>query len=847
LAEACAERVALIVAPAGYGKSVALNAYLESIRTPYVRYEVDESAVNLSGFVRGLVASIASISPSAGPSLPDALKNVLEAKTGGTDLALWLYPHLKGYAGTIVIDDLHKAGNDPQSSKFVASLIEKTKSRVKWLIATRSTLDLPVASWLAYGASGMAIDEHDLSFDLEEARASARSLRLAVRDDELSSLLELSNGWPTAVVFALRSSTRSTDLKKIAATTREMIYRYLAEQVYQAMTDEAREFLRDAALLPRIDVSVLERMGYDRAEAILEELRRAVAFISVNSASQYRIHDLFRDFLDYESRMLGKASLDSRLKRVADALERSDRPEEALILYRRAEDWVNAERIIERFGFDLIASGASETLETIVNASPHAMRTQNPVIIGLRAGFQYDRRRFSEAERLYRKALSYPLDARTRARFALAFNAFLIGNGRTDAISLLADPELIGHPDLGVRIDIAGSLAGAYGFEQRFDKSSEMIEVCLDAIDDVDDDTRARTLARLSVACFFANDYDRVERFAVEGAALASELGKFGLAARCFSSLYAISTMRGDNTQALWFAQQMSAAATKSADKFMLNRALLSILDIESQRGGSDRVESTLRSLTELFGREALNDQNVLDVLSLQAAWNGSFERAAQYLASSLKETFNESHAALRQSLMAIYFAALGQRDQALGAISRITQFTESSGPLVDRLTEFATCFSAIANALLGRSTVAKKALRASPPLGEPAALLWQIAMKIADRSASPAPLELESTLRAFAEVGFGGYAAMLRLLPCFLAGDELGSDVLTPTESAVLLFLDRGLRPKAIAETTGRSIHTVQNHIRSVISKLGTSGREEALVVARRRGLIPEKPTSHI
>jgi len=848
LAEACAERVALIVAPAGYGKSVALNAYLQALRSAYVRYDVDESGANLSGFVRGFVAAIAEVAPTAVLTIADALKSVLDAKAAGTDLAFWMYTHLKGYGGTIVIDDFHKAGADSEVSRFITTLIDKTKSRIAWLVSTRSTLDLPVASWLAYGASGMAVDEHDLSFDIDEVRASARALRLAVRDDELSALLGLTNGWPTAIIFALRSSTRSNDLKNMAATTREMIYRYLAEQVYVAMTDETQEFLRDAALLPRLDVKVLQYMGHDRAEAILEELRHTVAFISVDSVGYYRIHDLFRDFLDYESRMLGAARLSARFKRVANALERLGRFEEALLLYRRAEDWENSLRIIELAGFDILKHGGSEALESAVSAIPHALRSQSPIIIGLRATFQADRRRFTEAERLYRKALFFPIDARMRARFSLALNALLVANGRTDAIGLLEDRTLIDHPDSEIRVDVGGALAMSYGLARRPAEAETMIQKCLDLIDDVDDDRRALTLGRLSIACFYLPDYDRVEQFATEGAALAGELGSFGVASRCFSSLYAVSSMRGDSTQALWFAQQMAAAATRSADRFAHYRALTSILDIESQRGNVERVESTLRTIVDLFGRESLNDPfKVLEVVALQAAWNGSFDRAILCLGNSLKGITDESQIAFRRSLIAMFLAALGQRDQALESLVLVADFLSRIGPAIDRFSEFAGCFSAIANVLLGRTTIAKKALRASPPLGEPAGLLWRIALLFADSPLTVNAFERESHLRSLSEAGFGGYTAVIRMLPCYSTDIEGESELLTPTESAVLTLLDRGLRPKAIAESTGRSVHTVQNHIRSVISKLGTSGRDEALVVARRRGMIPEKPSSQI
>jgi len=845
LAEACAERVALIVAPAGYGKSVALNAYLTSLSTQYLRYDVDESGTNLASFVRGFVESIGGIAPTALSTLADALRSVLNSSTAGADLAKWLHAHIKAFGGTIVIDDFHKSGEDAETARFLAALIEKTKYRTKWLIATRSTTDLPVASWLAYGTSAMAVDEDDLAFNLEEARGSARALRLAVRDEELISLLDLTKGWPTAVVFSLRSSTRSNDLKNIAASTREMIYRYLAEQVYHAMPEESRNFLRDAACLQRLDVNVLQAMGYDRAESMLEELRHAVSFISIDVPGHYRIHDLFRDFLDYESRMLGKASLNERLRRVARALEESKRPDESLALYKRAEDAQSILRIIESVGFDLSARGGNEALESAIAILPNDYRTKNPTIVGLRAMFQVDRQRTAEAERLLRKALSFDIDSHLRARFTLALNALFISSGKTDAIPLLEEPSLLEHAQPEIRIDVAGALAVCYAISGRIENATEMVSTCLDIVGDVDDSTRARTFGRFSVAYYYIGDYERVEEYATEGAALAADIGLFTIASQCFTSLYAISSMRGDNTQALWFAQQSGAAAMKAANKALHNRALWAILDIESQRGNSERVESTVRSIGELFGREALNEPFVvLEALALQAAWNGNFERAFQYLAISLKDLFEPAQITMRRSLMALFLSALDRRDEALEQLGLVAGAFDSGLVGQDRISEFAMVFAILANVLLGRATIAKKMLRGTQPLADSSLAMWRLASRLAEGPAHDSVGEVEVELRAVVESGFGGYAMLIRALP-LVKDDATGDEALTPTEQVVLAYLDRGIRPKAIAESTGRSVHTVQNHIRAVISKLGTSGREEALVVARRRGLVPPKPTS--
>ena len=841
LFQACAERVALIVAPAGYGKSVALRDYLDVLRTPYVRFDVDESAENLSGFVRAFVDALGAFAPGARESLPDALRGVIDAEKPSKELALWLYPQFRCNELTIVVDDLHKAGSNAESSRFLAELIDMSKLHaITWLIATRTTLNLPVASWLAYGVSTTAIDEHDLSFDVADANAAAASFGLAISDEELSTLVKITDGWPAAIVFALRSSTQSSELKTLAAPTREMIFQYFAEQVYLSISDSERDLLRDAALLNQIDVRILELLGHDRAEAIMEELRHAVPFILLQHPGRYRMHDLFRDFIEYESRLLGSINVHARLKRVALGLEQSGRVEESLILFQRAQDWKNIERLVDQHGFDLVALGASENLEKLVNAAPDSMRNDNSTVVGLRAGFQYDRRRFDEAERLYLRALSLPNEVRKRARLALSLTYLLIGNGRTDSLPFLEDPILYDETDPSVRADVAGALAVIYGYKREIQKCRTMIDRSRAVAQHFDDNANVRSLSQLGVACFFLGDYDAAERYAAQGAAIACEIGQFRMAVRCFSSLYAVSSMRGQNERALHFAQNMVEAANKCSDRFMLNRALLSSLDIYSQMGEKSLVSSTLKTLTDTFGEESLNDHYALEVLSIQSAWNGHFERAVLLMTSSLKSTFDVSHAALRQSLLAIYFAVSDQREKADTAIDAAVNLV-NSGNSRDRLTDFAMCFTAIASVLLGRRTVAKKYLK-KIPVNDAAKIMWTTALHFIDRAGNDPHQGLRDSLIALEHAGFAGYAALLRELPTIASSSDEVS--LTKAEAEVLTLLDSGKRPKAIAESTGRSVYTVQNHIRSIISKLGASGRDEALSRARQRNLIPGTAT---
>lgn len=61
----------------------------------------------------------------------------------------------------------------------------------------------------------------------------------------------------------------------------------------------------------------------------------------------------------------------------------------------------------------------------------------------------------------------------------------------------------------------------------------------------------------------------------------------------------------------------------------------------------------------------------------------------------------------------------------------------------------------------------------------------------------------------------------------------------LTPRQADVLHLLSDGLTTEAIALRLGVAVETARNHIRAVLRRLGVHSRLEAVVEARRRGLL--------
>jgi len=275
----------------------------------------------------------------------------------------------------------------------------------------------------------------------------------------------MTDGWPTALIFALRTSTRSIDLRNIAATTREMIYRYLAEQVYKSLTEEERDLLHFTAYLPEIDLDVMRHAGYDRAKAIVEVLRDRVAFIYPDRPGVYRTHDLFRDFVQHQVELEGDDTARALRLRVARALEASGRIAPALTLFAKARQHEDALRLIESHGFELMEQAHADAVGAAVDALPQQIRSNDAVVLALRAVAHANALRFERAEGLFQRALEKSKSIAVRSAVALRYGLILVNSGKPIAplmLPLLEDDAL----SVDSRAEILAMLAASYSWSQ---------------------------------------------------------------------------------------------------------------------------------------------------------------------------------------------------------------------------------------------------------------------------------------------------------------------------------------------------------------------------------------------
>jgi LuxR family maltose regulon positive regulatory protein len=853
ISSAAIMRVVLLLAPAGYGKSVALRQYLDATNDPYVRYDVLPENAGLLGFLRGFANAIGSVAPDARATLMGAYEANATSRSVGADLAMWLHSHLKGYRGIIAIDDLHLVQEDRDVSQFIASIVERTKGRVQWIFASRSYVGLPIGTWLAYGECDLAVDEHDLQFTAEETKEAARAFRLGVRDEELNELLALTEGWPTAISFALRSSTRSVDLRSISKLTREMIYRYLAEQVFDALSDDERAFLEIAAMLPEVELDVMAAAGVDNAASLLEGIRGRAAFIQEerDRAGVFRLHDLFREFLLQQVPLHGNEGARALKTRVARALASCDRVAPALRLFADGGDRESVSELLRVHGLPLTLQGHADDVEYAIHTA-YRTGAAEPHLVGLLGLTRIVKGQYAEGERLVQRALQGNADERLRTELTLrlAIARFNRGGDSEQALLDLLHDESVGHL---ARLEAKAVLSGYYVRSRRIDQARAMIDDVRSEIPAItDSETLAKVSQRIGLSLVELGDAEVAVPLLEEAAEIASRHSLWSLASRAYRLLSLVAVYGpSDQHAALHCAQQAAVAAGRAGDYYDLQTSLLMVLSLVTRRGDADRAVEIERQLGELRSNDTIRGPYLASSQAHRHAWAGRYADAHRLFGNILNRQSQASDRAIVHALYALCLALDGKARQSAqaceGALDVLRNARELDARFGATFYETAQLYIACAEVLNDRLTMAERVLHRRAPFAkhEVALRMRRVAEQILRAAREPRfrRVNAEDDLDAMAACGLGGLGRYFRLVIGELEkrNEEASesAELLTGTELRILRDLAAGMTPKDIAVEMDRSVNTVRNHIQSLIEKLQCHSRAEAVSAAQQMGLL--------
>jgi ATP/maltotriose-dependent transcriptional regulator MalT len=834
-------RITTIVAPAGFGKSVALRQFVRR-RPSCVLYEVARESKTLLQFVRGFCDAFASYRPGLRAALRTAFEGTATSSARGRDLGNWAAVHLRDLKATIVLDNLEVSNDDPEISQYLTTVIEHTRAQMHWLLASREPLALPIASWLAYHEAGIGLDQDDLRFTLDEARASATGAGISISEYDLATVFRLTGGWPAALTFAFWAAMKARDAQSLTDETREMVYQYLAEQVWSSLDAELQGFLAVAAFLPWIDQAFAEAFGGDQPARLIDRLRSRIGLLTTREVGVYELHDLFRTFIERTISNRSNIQVHDARLRAAQILENNNLYAEAIDAYVNAGAHDALARLLNERNVTLLDSGHYDVaMRALRNIRPSSFRLAG--VLYLKAAIEESQGHIRRAEALYARALSKaPDNVSLRASISCRYSLLLYQQGRTDGIALL--DELAGRSDLSEsdRTDVTGSLAvlAAYLGDQA--RATALMDSALALAETADDQLRARTYGRASTVSFFAGDEEALQGFASEAAHIAESCSLYSLAARVYTSLSAQYTAAGRIGLASAYAERIVASAEKAGDPQLRARGLGELMALEAELGNEDRLLSAEKELGAIgyHGPNGLFGLLVARAMSL--LWNARFEDAADFLSRVREGSLPWHQHRVQTSLLAVAYAASGNQSLALRALAAydlcVSRDTDTHTVFV-RPRELGLRYAILAALILGERSIARRLKLKAPPVdanfssfeGFDDALS---ALRCHSRR------KLEAALASMRTASQSGIARLIAATTLTSFDVDITPEVrLTAAEAAILRSLAEGLTNKAIADAQGRTVNTIRTHVASILRKLRCETRGEAVAAARRVGYV--------
>ncbi len=462
--------IATIVAPAGYGATTLLSQWSAEDPRPFAYLAVDaehnDPAVLLTHLSEAL-DRIVVVNPYVFEVLESPDGNSLGSVTEGLGAAVATSP----LPVALAIDNLHLLDNEealhplaiigsyvPYGSLMV--LASRSQSSVAPLLGRGWTLELGVA---------------DLSLDAEQVAEVLSNQGLEPSDEDVTTILDQTEGWPVAVRAAASSLRDGT-------VTAAPDFLGDIQPVAQYLRSEILDPLSRRDILFLLRTAVLERLSGDLCDSVLgtsgsaTTLRRlessALPLVPMDAEREwYRYHHLVRQFLG--------AQLDQRrpeerlglLTRAADWYEANDLPEEAARYAMEIGDADRVARIFSANAHALSGAGrASIALDWLDWLENHASLANRRDVLPAAIWFEAFEGRSAGADRRA-EMLDHIVD-RTDVRgedpslrsSAATVRAALCRDGvehmRRDAELALADPESIWHPAALLMAGVASELDG---------------------------------------------------------------------------------------------------------------------------------------------------------------------------------------------------------------------------------------------------------------------------------------------------------------------------------------------------------------------------------------------------
>ena len=388
LDQGLATRLILLSAPAGFGKTTLLSAWLAGSPSSASWVSLDAGDNDPVRFLNYLISALRTTELEVGEVALQLLRSPQPASIASV-LTL-LINELATLAEDVVavLDDYHLI-DTPAVHDIIAFLLEHLPpppGGMHLVIATRVDPPLPLARLRARGHLS-EIREADLRFTIEETAAflnQTMGLRLSVED--IAALEARTEGWVAGLQLAglsLHGLARDdiAGFIEAFAGTHHYIVDYLVEEVLSRQPEAVQSFLLQTSILERMSGPLCDALT-QRADgqAMLERLEKANLFLVPLDKQRrwYRYHHLLADVMRQQLKASEPGLVPELHRRASRWHEQNGDTDESIQHALAARDWTRAASLMDEVSYEAWLNGEIVKLQGWVKALPESVSSMYP-------------------------------------------------------------------------------------------------------------------------------------------------------------------------------------------------------------------------------------------------------------------------------------------------------------------------------------------------------------------------------------------------------------------------------------------------------------------------------------
>lgn len=299
--------VALIVAPAGYGKTTLLAQWSERDERPFAWVTLDAEDNDPRSLLSAIALALDAVEP-VGWDVFEALASP------GADCATVGLARLARSLGrreqpvVLALDDLHVL-RTRESRRVVRMIWQAFGAGLQLALASRSDAALSVGRLRAHGIS-VELRKEDLAMTRSEASMLLHLAGLELAPEQALTLARRNEGWPAGLHLAALSLREQNgdrpDVEQFAGDDR-FVAEYVREELLAGLPRAQIEFLTRTSILERLSAPLCDAvLGRRDSADLLPRLARSNVLLAPldRRDRSYRYHELFAKVLQAELRRL---------------------------------------------------------------------------------------------------------------------------------------------------------------------------------------------------------------------------------------------------------------------------------------------------------------------------------------------------------------------------------------------------------------------------------------------------------------------------------------------------------------------------------------------------------------